>query len=106
MNSQGFFTFSAGCAINLDDIGEFPDYFEIAEKLTLALDEGKIDEKLACTFLDAELEDVQHIPNFLILLKSLIKHQEQLTHKANRLLQILSLKYLLSAFTSFSMDEN
>ena len=29
MDNKGFFTFSSGCAINLDDIGEFPDYFDI-----------------------------------------------------------------------------
>lgn len=33
MDSKGFFTFSSGCAINLDDIGDFPDYYDIAEKL-------------------------------------------------------------------------
>jgi hypothetical protein len=48
-------SFSSGCAINFDDLGDFPDYFEIITKLVSQIKQGKADCSTLRTFLDADL---------------------------------------------------
>ena len=61
MNNQ-FLSFSSGCVINLDDLGQFPDYYEVIEKLRAGLKNKEIDAQTLNTFTEADLDDIQHVP--------------------------------------------
>ena len=48
-------SFSSGCVINLDDLDDFPDYFEVITNLIQQIKEKKVKSKTINDFLDAEL---------------------------------------------------
>lgn len=48
-------SFSAGCVINLDDLDDFPDYFQVITNLLTSLEQTKVDYKSMETLLDADL---------------------------------------------------
>lgn len=71
-------SFSSGCVINLDDLGEFPDYLEVIMKIRDSIKEKKIDWSSMETFLDADMEDVQHIPEFKDLMTEMIDNYDSI----------------------------
>ena len=73
MNSQ-FLSFSSGCVINFDDIGEFPDYHEVITQLLTQIEAGQLAPKDINTFVEAELDDVQHIPQCSLLFLKLTQN--------------------------------